>query len=404
MKKRIILHCDVNNFFASVECALNPSLKELPVAVTGEKSKRNGIVIAKNNIAKSFGVATGDIIYKAKEKCPDLICVRPHHDIYEKFSKNIRHIYEEYSDRVEPFSIDECWIDITDTYKFWGTPFNVANEIRKRIKDEIGVTISIGLSFSKTFSKLGSDMKKPDAITEIPYETFKQQTYHLPINSIIGIGRKLEKKLNRMNIFTLGELANFDDKIIKLKFGVIGENLQQKIRGIGDDEVEYSTNTRKVKSIGNGTTTIVDIKNINEMKSVVMYLCDEIATRLRRKNLVGCTLSVSLRKSDLTWSGKSKTISEYTNTAKDLYKNTMDIISKMWDNYSLIRSIRISVSNLQDENESQISLFNTTQNKERLNKAIDKIREKYGYSSIKPLIADNKTLINTDSLRLDDND
>ena len=177
MKRRIILHCDVNNFFASVECALNPSLKDLPLAVTGEKSKRNGIVLAKNNIAKMCGVQTGDVIFKAKQKCPDLVCVRPHHDVYEKYSKKIRKIYEEYTDRVEPFGIDECWLDITDTLKFFGTPLEIANTLRKRIKEEIGVTISVGISFSKIFAKLGSDMKKPDAVTQIPFSTFKKQTF-----------------------------------------------------------------------------------------------------------------------------------------------------------------------------------------------------------------------------------
>ncbi len=405
MKHRIILHCDVNNFFASVECALNPSLKDLPLAVTGEKSKRNGIVLAKNNLAKMCGVQTGDVIYKAKQKCPDLICVRPHHDIYEKYSKKIRKIYEEYTDRVEPFGIDECWLDITDTAKFFGTPLEIANMLKKRIKDEIGVTISVGISFSKMFAKLGSDMKKPDAVTQIPYQTFKKQTYHLPLNSVIGIGKKLEIKLNKMNIYTLGDLANYDTKIIKKKFGVVGENLQKKLQGIDDDEIASAFDVKRVKSIGNGTTTIVDIKNMEEMKSVVMFLCDEIATRLRKKNLVGCTIHIGLRKSDLTHISKSHTIEQLTNTAKDLFEESIKMIEKMWDNYTLIRSVRISVSNLEDETAiNQLNFFDKKNNKSQLNKAIDKIREKYGYKSIQPLITKNEELINNNALRLDERD
>ena len=403
MKQRIILHCDVNNFFASVECALNPSIKDQPVAVTGEKTKRNGIVLAKNNIAKSYGVKTGDIIFKAKEKCPDLICVRPHHDVYEKYSKQIRAIYEEYTDRVEPFGIDECWLDITDTVKFFGTPLSVANELRKRIKDEIGVTISVGISFSKIFAKLGSDMKKPDAVTEIPYSKFKEITYHLPLNSIIGIGRKLEVKLNKINIFTLGDLATYDPLIIKKRFGVVGEDLQKKLNGIDDDEVACVDDIKQIKSIGNGTTTLVDVKNKHDMKSVVMFLCDEIATRLRNKNLSGTTIHVSLRRSDLTWTAKSHTISFCTNTAKDIYNASMKIIDDIWDNHTLIRSVRISVSNLKDS-ANQLSLFDTKNNKEKLNNAIDKIRQKYGFKIIKPLISQNDELINSDALRLDDTD
>lgn len=405
MKQRIILHCDVNNFFASVECALNPSLKDLPLAVTGEKSKRNGIVLAKNNIAKMYGVQTGDVIFKAKQKCPDLVCVRPHHDVYEKYSKKIRKIYEEYTDRVEPFGIDECWLDITDTLKFFGTPLEIANTLRKRIKEEIGVTISVGISFSKIFAKLGSDMKKPDAVTQIPFSTFKKQTYHLPLNSIIGIGKKLEIKLNKMNIYTLGDLANYDTKIIKAKFGVVGESLQKKLQGFDDDEIASAFDVKQVKSIGNGTTTIVDIKNMAEMKSVVMFLCDEIATRLRKKNLVGSTIHISLRTNELTWTSKSHTINNLTNTAKDIYNESIKMIEKMWDNFTLIRSVRISLSNLQDETAiNQLNFFDKKNNKKQLNKAIDKIREKYGYESIQPLITKNEELINSNALRLDDRD
>lgn len=405
MKQRIILHCDVNNFFASVECALNPSLKDLPLAVTGEKSKRNGIVLAKNNIAKMCGVQTGDVIFKAKQKCPDLVCVRPHHDVYEKYSKKIRKIYEEYTDRVEPFGIDECWLDITDTLKFFGTPLEIANTLRKRIKEEIGVTISVGISFSKIFAKLGSDMKKPDAVTQIPFSTFKKQTYHLPLNSIIGIGKKLEIKLNKMNIYTLGDLANYDTKIIKAKFGVVGESLQKKLQGFDDNEIASAFDVKQVKSIGNGTTTIVDIKNMAEMKSVVMFLCDEIATRLRKKNLVGSTIHISLRTNELTWTSKSHTINNLTNTAKDIYNESIKMIEKMWDNFTLIRSVRISLSNLQDETAiNQLNFFDKKNNKKQLNKAIDKIREKYGYESIQPLITKNEELINSNALRLDDRD
>ena len=402
MKQRIILHCDVNNFFASVECALNPSIKDLPVAVTGEKSKRNGIVLAKNNIAKNFGVKTGDIIFEAKRKCPDLVCVRPHHDIYEKYSKKIRAIYEEYTDKVEPFGIDECWLDITDTVKFFGTPLDVANTLRQRIKTEIGVTISVGISFSKIFAKLGSDLKKPDAVTTIPYENFKDITYHLPLSSIIGIGRKMEAKLNKLCIYTIGDFAGYDKDLIKKRFGVVGEDLYNKLNGIDDNEVSSIDDLKQIKSIGNGTTTLVDVKTKYDMKSVVMFLCDEIATRLRSRNLKGETIHVSLRKSDLTWTSKSHTISSPTNTAKDIFNEAIKIIDTMWQVGTLIRSVRVSICNLCNTND-QINLFDTNQNKDNLNKAIDKIRQKYGYQSISPLITKNEEVINKDALRLDKN-
>lgn len=402
--KKIILHCDVNNFFASCECALNPSIKDQPVAVTGEVTKRNGIVLAKNEIAKRFGVKTGDVIFEAKRKCPDLICVRPHHKIYEKYSRRIRAIYEEYTDKVEPFGIDECWLDITDTVKFFGSALDVANTLRQRIKEEIGVTISVGISFTKTFAKLGSDMKKPDAVTIISPENFKEKTYKLPLGSIIGVGKKMEAKLNKLNIFTLGDLASFDENIIKRKFGIVGERLQKNVQGVGDDEVQNIENYKVVKSVGNGTTTLVDVKNKKEIRSVVMFLCDEIATRLRNKHLTGSTISVSLRRNDLIWISKSHTILKSTNLSKDIYNTAMEIVDQIWNEVCPLRSIRITVSNLDSEDNYQLDLFDTDRNRKTLENAIDKIRQKYGYNSITPLLSKNDRLINQQALRLDDDD
>lgn len=402
--KKIILHCDVNNFFASCECALNPSIKDQPVAVTGEVTKRNGIVLAKNEIAKRFGIKTGDVIFEAKRKCPDLVCVRPHHKIYERYSRQIRAIYEEYTDKVEPFGIDECWLDITDTVKFFGSALDVANTLRERIKNEIGVTISVGISFSKTFAKLGSDMKKPDAVTVLSKENFKQKTYHLPLGSIIGIGKKLETKLNKLNIFTLGDLAEYDENIIKKKFGIVGERLQKNVQGIDDDDVQNVDDRKIVKSVGNGTTTLVDVKNKKELRSVVMFLCDEIATRLRAKHLTGSTISVSLRRNDLIWLSKSHTILKNTNSAKDIYHTAMDIIDQIWNEVCPLRSIRISVSNLDNDDISQLDLFNTDRNRKNLENAIDKIRQKYGYNSIRPLLSKDDRLINSQALRIEDDE
>ncbi len=402
--KKIILHCDVNNFFASCECALNPSIKDQPVAVTGEVTKRNGIVLAKNEIAKSFGIKTGDVIFEAKRKCPNLVCVRPHHKIYENYSRRIRAIYEEYTDKVEPFGIDECWLDITNTVKFFGSALDVANTLRQRIKDEIGVTISVGVSFSKTFAKLGSDMKKPDAVTVISLENFKQKTYHLPLASIIGIGKKMETKLNKINIFTLGDLAEYDENIIKRKFGIVGEKLQKNVQGIDDDDVQSVDDRKVVKSVGNGTTTLVDVKTKKDLRSVVMFLCDEIATRLRAKHFTGSTISVSLRRNDLIWLSKSHTMKKNTNFTKDIYNTSMNIIDQIWDEICPLRSIRISVSNLDSDDISQLDLFSTNRNRKNLENAIDKIRQKYGYDSIKPLLSQNDKLINSQALRLDDDD
>ena len=202
MKDKTILHSDVNNFFASVECSTNPDLYGKPVAVTGNPQKRTGIILAKNEIAKAQGVKTGEAIWQAKKKCPDLVTVGPHYALYEKISKKLHELYLQYTDLVEPMGMDECWLDVTHSLKYLGKDGKqIADEIRQRVKDEFGFTVSVGVSFSKIFAKLGSDMKKPDATTIIDRAHFKEIAYKLKINSIVGFGRKLTDKLEKMNIW-----------------------------------------------------------------------------------------------------------------------------------------------------------------------------------------------------------
>ena len=402
MKQRVILHCDANNFYASCECAQNSNLFDKPVAVTGNPQKRTGIILAKNNLAKQYGISTGDVIWQAKQKCPELICVSPHFDLYNKYSRKLKEIYMQYTDQVESFSIDECWLDVTDTQKFFGTGEEIANKIREQVKKELNITISVGVSFCKLFAKLGSDMKKPDAVTVISEANFTNKIYPLPINSIMGIGRRLEKALSKMNIETLGDFVKIPDSILSKKFGINGTRLKQKLLGNDFDIVKKFNEYDEVKSIGNGTTTIMDIKNIDDMKSVVMFLCDEIATRLRNKKMLSFCISASLRSSDLVWSGKSKTLNFPTNTEKDIFKTAMELIKCIWDLTSPIRSVRICCSSIVDEaNNFQINLFENPTKKSNLNNAIDKVRKKYGYQAISPLVSINPKLINQDALRLD---
>ena len=272
MKERVIFHCDANSFFASVEIAHNPALVGKPVAVTGNPEKRTGIILTKNEIAKKYGVQTGEVIWQAKLKCPNLICLPPHYKVYEEYSKRLKEIYEKYTDRVEHFGIDECWLDMTDSLKFFGSPKKTADKIRQEVKETLGITISVGVSFCKIFAKLGSDMKKPDATTLIPLANFKEIIYPLPITSVIGIGKRLEKRYNKIGVFYLGEIVKIPDSIISKKFGILGLKLKEQLLGNDYEIVKKCNEITPPKSIGNGTTTITDIYSRAEIKNVVVVV------------------------------------------------------------------------------------------------------------------------------------
>lgn len=205
---KIILHSDLNNFYASVECRDNPKLRNKPVAVSGKPENRHGVVLAKNMLARQMGVKTGDAVWEARQKCPDIIFVPPRFDRYIEISKQVRNIYYEYTDLIEPFGIDECWLDVTQSMKLFSSVYDIAEEIRSRVKSEIGITVSIGISFNKIFAKLGSDMKKPDAVTEISQSNFKTSVWPLPVNNLLYAGKATTKKLEKLNIITIGDLAN----------------------------------------------------------------------------------------------------------------------------------------------------------------------------------------------------
>ena len=229
---RSILHCDMNNFYASVECMLDPALKKYPIAVCGSVEERHGIVLAKNYKAKAFDVKTGDAVWQAKQKCKDLVVVPPHYEEYIKYSKLARSVYERYTDQVEPYGMDECWLDISGTESLFGSPEKVANEIRETMKFELGLTISVGVSFNKIFAKLGSDMKKPDAVTLIPKDTFKEKIWGLPAADLLGVGRATQRVLDSYCIRTIGDLANTDPEFLRKRLGKNGVVLWNYAKGL----------------------------------------------------------------------------------------------------------------------------------------------------------------------------
>lgn len=384
MKERVIFHCDANSFFASVEIAKNPEFKNKPVAVSGNPATRTGIILTKNEIAKKFGVLTGEAIWQAKSKCPDLICLEPHYPLYEEYSKKLRKIYEKYTDRVESFGIDECWLDVTDSLKFFGSKECLANKIREEVKNTLNITISVGVSFGKLFAKLGSDLKKPDAVTVISYENYKKLIYPLPINSIIGIGRRLTIRFNKMGITKLGDITTMPDLILKKKFGIIGLGLKQKLLGNDFDIVKKCDDYTPPKSVGNGTTTITDVFTRAEIKSVVSALCDEVSSRLRKNGFNASSLSVTIKTADFKYFHDTTRIPFCTCYNTDLVNEVMKMIDSGWKYNKAVRAIRVCSYNLSKSDNTQLCMFSNEVKNRSLSLCLDKVRNKYGYFAIVP--------------------
>lgn len=402
MEERIILHCDLNNFYASVEMLKNPEYKNKPLAVTGNPKKRTGIVLAKSPIAKKMGVKTGDAIWQAKQLCPSLICVPPDFETYGKISKKVHEIYLKYTDKVEPFGIDECWLDVTKSQKLFGGVKNIANLIKEDVKHSTGLTISVGASFSKMFAKLGSKLAGNDEINIISKIDYKQKVWPLPVGKLIFVGRKRLIQFKKMNIVTIGDLANFDSNVIQEKFGVSGLYLKQIASGTEPDEVANYNNLKQIKSIGNGTTSIIDISSTQQAKQIILYLCDMISKRMREKGFSALTLHLSIKDNQFNYLGKSYTFNTPTCCSSTLAKYATNIFNTIWNfktNKNLIRAIRIAASNLITTTNCAVQeslFFNFEENNKKENKEItlDKIKNKYGVGKIKRAILLNASHIN----------
>jgi len=299
MRERVILHCDMNNFYASVEAFYDPALREVPMAVGGDPEQRHGIVLAKNYIAKKYGVITGEALWQAKRKCPDIIFIYPHYDRYLKFSRLANALYEQYTDQVEPFGLDESWLDVTGSVHLFGSGREIANTLRQRIKEELGITASIGVSYNKIFSKLASDMKKPDATTEISTDNFKETVWPLPVSELLYIGSATKKKLHGYGIHTIGQLAKTDCRTLEYWFGKIGVMLWSFANGIDNSTVSNIAAKSLIKSIGNSTTTPRDLVTDDDIKITIYMLAESVAARLREHGFLCRTVQLSVRDNQL---------------------------------------------------------------------------------------------------------
>ena len=381
--KRTILHIDMNNFYASVECLLNPSLKNYAVAVAGDPNKRTGIILAKNYIAKVFGVKTGEAIWEAKQKCPTLITVAPHFEKYEEYSNKAREIYYKYTDQIEPFGIDECWLDVTNSLKLFDcTGIELAKRIQNEIFSKLGLSVSIGISFGKTLAKLGSDMKKPMGLTVIDENNHIETIKKLKIDDMIMIGKHTAEKLRNMNITTLYDLYLQTPEFLEQKFGVIGRYLHNAVSGIDDDKL-ISPNDEDTKSVGNGATAIHDMTTIDEIKDFLHDLSLKVSHRLRKHGFAAKTVHLTIKFADFTYKSAQATKDYHFCNEQDIFTYSYEIFCALTEKiFAPIRAIRICTTNLiHKKDKLQVNLFANEKN-ENLCFAIDNLKEKYGNNII----------------------
>ena len=388
--ERIILHSDCNSFYASVECLHHPEIREKPVAVGGDIEQRHGIILAKNQLAKQFHVSTGEAIWQAKQKCPELIVLPPNFPLYLRFSRLARDIYLDYSSRVEPFGLDEAWLDITSRENQKDKGERTAQEIRKRIREELGITVSIGVSYNKIFAKLGSDYQKPDAVTLITKENYRQIAWPLPLSDLLYVGPATKRKLNGFGVHTIGELAQTPVEILRSKFGKIGDILWCFSNGLDSSPVADFQNQPVVKSIGNSTTAPRDLERDEDVKMILYVLADSVARRLREQGLKGRTIHISVRDNSLFSFTRQKSLLSYTNLTGEIAGEALSLFREHYRWKRPVRSVGISVSDLAaDTIYSQTSLFCDEvkrEKMERLDKALDRLKVRFGTFAVQPAV------------------
>ena len=386
-RERVILHCDLNNFYASVECRYQKELQQVPMAVTGSEQNRHGVVLAKNELAKAKGVRTGETVWQARKKCPELVTVRPHFDRYYAVSRAARAIYARYTDRIEPFGIDECWLDVTESQNLFGNGEEIAQRLRKEIRQELDVTISVGVSFNKVFAKLGSDLKKPDAVTVISRQDYREKLWQLPVEHLLGVGKAMLQHLWAMGVTTIGELAQTDRMILRTRFGKNGETLWLAANGMDKSTVALMQEQEEVKSIGHSFTCPQDLTQRDEVWKKLMLLAESVSRRLREKGLCAGGVAVTIRDSRFQYQEHTRALELPCRSAYELAAAAMQAFDAQYRWQSSVRAIGLrAVHLIEEQSGGQLSFyqeFSAIQRHEQVDSEMDSLRKKYGAGIIR---------------------
>ena len=384
--KRIILHCDLNNFYASVECVKNPALYGKRVAVCGSEDDRHGIVLAKSQPAKICGVKTGDTIIEARRKCGNLIVVRPDFDAYYDYSEKVKSIYSRYTDLIEPFGMDECWLDISGNENLFGDGFDIAEEIRNSVRKETGLTISVGVSFNKVFAKLGSDMKKPDATTLISKENYKEKVWCLKANEMIFVGRRTFKTLQKYGIITIGDIARAQPDFLKKILGKNGFDLWVYANGLDLSPVSHIDSKPVPQSISRGITCMESLLSVYEAERVVAELSIKVAKNLRWEHLLATGVQLAVKEDTLTIQQYSDNLEFPTHNAKEIYETAQKLLLEKHIWKRNIRALTVRTYNLvKEENYQQLHIdfdINTHEKVCIVDNTLNGIRKKLGNDKI----------------------
>lgn len=384
---RLILHVDANCFYASVECAENPALRAYPVAVCGDPEERHGIVLTKNERAKACGIKTGEAVWQAKQKCPNLVVVQPHYGLYTEYSRKMRTIYESYTDCVEAFGLDENWLDLTEPSMTMDDAVRIADEIRERVKRELHITVSVGVSFNKVFAKLGSDYKKPDAVTVITEENFRKIVWPLPVSDLIYVGPHTAKKLIGIGILTIGDLAAADMNMLQKRLGINGVMLKAFAMGLDNSRVMHSDERESIKSVGNSATPPGDIRTMQQAKCMIYLLAESVAARLRENGLRARRVSICVRDTGLAIALCQTTLSAPTHLSGEIAQAALALFTERYADRLPLRSMGVSCSVLSPVNAPvQIDLFGESRERlrrEKLESAIDGLRARFGHQVVR---------------------
>ncbi len=380
MGDRAILHSDLNCFYASVETVLNPEYRGKAIAVCGSTEDRHGIVLAKSELARRAGVKTGMVNFQAKQLCPDLILIPPNYEYYVKFSALVRNIYNRYTDLVEPFGLDECWLDVTASRNL-GSPTEIAEDIRRAVKEELGLTVSIGVSYNKVFAKLGSDMKKPDAVTVVSRDNFREKVWRLSVSELLYVGRSSARRLNEHGIFTIGELATASPEALRRLLGVNGEQMWRYARGEDCSRVMHKDFVFPAKSLGHGITCNADLVTEEEVWRVMLELSQDLGHRLRVHRLAATAVQLSVKSNDLKVRQYQKTLPVATQSPYEIASCARSLFAE-YDWKKNVRAVSVRAIGLAPEGKPfQTDLFTDLSRFDKqksIDDTVDALRNRFG--------------------------